>query len=88
MSKKKVVPMLGREAKVRCPPMSFTRRREMARPMPVPPCVRDELASACMNGRKIRRWAEKVMPSPVSWKAWGEGGGREGIERERGGGCP
>ena len=48
------------------PPISSTRRFEMARPRPVPPRCLDAGASACTNGWKRRAWSSGEMPMPVS----------------------
>ena len=48
--KRKVVPTCGSEMKVMSPPMRETRRLEMVRPMPVPPCRRAVLLSAWEGG--------------------------------------
>src|SRR2546426_38046 len=48
------------------PPMSATRRREIARPSPVPPKRRVIDASACVNSWKIVPSCSSGMPIPVS----------------------
>ena len=48
--KKKVLPTPGSLSSQMRPPMSSTRRRQMVRPRPVPPCLRVVDMSACVNG--------------------------------------
>ena len=48
------------------PPIESTRRFEMARPRPAPPCARVELPSACSNSSKMRSVSSGCSPGPVS----------------------
>ena len=59
-------PCSGASANSSSPPISSTRRREMASPSPEPPCSLAELASPCAKSSKISSRCEGEMPIPVS----------------------
>ena len=48
------------------PPMAVTRRLEMARPRPAPPCARVDVPSDCSNSSKMRSMSSSRRPGPVS----------------------
>ena len=58
----KVAPAPGTLATPMRPPISSTRRLEMARPRPVPPCRRAGPLSACSNSAKMRSIASGGTP--------------------------
>jgi hypothetical protein len=62
----KVLPWPCALATVMSPPIMRARRRESARPSPVPPKRRDTLASAWPKLSKSRASCSGVMPIPVS----------------------
>jgi hypothetical protein len=64
--KETVVPTSGSLSSPICPSIISTRRRQIVRPRPVPPCLRVVDMSPCVKGWNRRSACSRVMPMPVS----------------------
>src|SRR5262249_22493890 len=64
-----VEPWRGLLSSVMRPPRTVARRRQIARPRPVPPASRVGGGSACEKASKIRVWSASAIPIPVSMTA-------------------
>ena len=65
--KKKVLPLSTWLSTQMRPPIISTRREQMARPRPVPPCLRVVDPSAWRKASKMKPFLSAGMPMPVSF---------------------